>query len=199
MHYEAFMARTKDFNEDEVLEKALGIFWQKGYSGTSMQDLVDGLGISRSSLYDTYTDKHNLFIKSLERYREKTAGEMIQLINDTTSPKTVIKKILQSAVNESLFDKVARGCFIVNTCVENVTNDKAIAKLVQENMQDVENAFFLAVKKGQELGEIASQQEARALARFMINTINGIRVAAKAGVDKKVYDDIVKVALSVLE
>jgi TetR/AcrR family transcriptional repressor of nem operon len=194
-----FMARTKDFNEEEVLEKALAIFWEKGYNGTSMQELVDGLGISRSSMYDTYTDKYTLFIKSLERYRRKTASEMMQLIDQGSSPKAVIKRMFQSVVNESLFDKVPRGCFMVNTCVENAPHDKAVAKIVQENLQDAEEAFYLAIKKGQETGEIASRNEARALARFIVNNINGIRVTAKAGVDKKVYDDVVKVVLSVLE
>ena len=193
------MARTKDFNEEEVLEKALNIFWQKGYNGTSMQDLVDGLGISRSSMYDTYTDKYSLFIKSLERYRERTAREMMQMINQAASPKAVIKKIFQSVVTESLFDKVQRGCFLVNTCVENATHDKAVAKIVNENMQDFEDAFYHAIKKGQEIGEIMNRNDARALARFVINNINGIRISAKAGADKKVYEDVMKVTLSVLE
>jgi len=60
------MARTKDFDEDKVLQKAMNLFWHKGYNGTSMQDLVDGLGISRSSMYDTFGDKHTLFIRALE-------------------------------------------------------------------------------------------------------------------------------------
>ena len=64
------MARTKDFDEDEVLTKAMNLFWLNGYNGTSMQDLVDGLGISRSSLYDTFGDKRSLFLKTLENYKK---------------------------------------------------------------------------------------------------------------------------------
>jgi TetR/AcrR family transcriptional repressor of nem operon len=193
------MARTKDFNEEEVLEKALAIFWQKGYNGTSMQDLVDGLGISRSSMYDTYTDKYSLFVKSLEKYREKTAGAMLRTVSESPSAKAGIKKLLQSVVNESICDKSPRGCFIVNTCVESAPQDKEIAKIIQENMQDAEEVFYLAIKKGQESGEISGRNDARALARFIINTINGIRVTAKAAADKKVYDDVLKVALDALE
>ena len=66
----SIMARTKDFDENEVLTKAMHLFWSKGYNATSMEDLVSGLGISRSSLYDTYTDKHTLFIKALENYQQ---------------------------------------------------------------------------------------------------------------------------------
>ena len=68
------MARTKDFDEDEVLDKAMYLFWNQGYNGTSMQDLVDGLGISRSSLYDTFGDKHSLFIKTLENYKKNASS-----------------------------------------------------------------------------------------------------------------------------
>ncbi len=193
------MARTKDFNEEEVLEKALHIFWQKGYNGTSMQELVDGLGISRSSMYDTYTDKYTLFIKALERYSKNGFQELKQKIDQAPSSKAAIKNIFQMIVDESLFDKDHHGCFAVNACTEKAPDDKIITRIFNENLQTAEEFFYEVVTKGQESGEIANRTDARALARFLINNISGIRVAAKAGVDKKVYDDIVNVALSVLE
>jgi TetR/AcrR family transcriptional repressor of nem operon len=193
------MARTKDFNKEEVLEKALNIFWQKGYNGTSMQDLVDGLGISRSSMYDTYTDKYSLFIKALERYSEKAFQELTRQFNGTASPKAAIKSIFQMIVDESLFDKDHHGCFAVNACAENAPDDKTVTRIINENLKVAEEFFYQVIKKGQESGEIANRTDARALARFLINNISGIRIAAKAGVDKKVYEDIVNVTLSVLE
>ncbi len=88
------MARTKDFDENEALSKAIQLFWHKGYNATSMQDLVDGLGISRSSLYDTYTDKHTLFVKALESY-QCTGAARIQTIIDTPAPaKETVKTIV---------------------------------------------------------------------------------------------------------
>jgi TetR/AcrR family transcriptional regulator, transcriptional repressor for nem operon len=193
------MARTKDFDEDEILDKALAIFWHKGYNGVSMQELVDGLGISRSSLYDTFTDKYSLFIKSLQRYRQKTASQVIQMINQAASPKAALKELFQSTVNEAIADKKQRGCFMANCAIENSPHDKAIAKMVHENMQDLEDAFCLAISKGQEMGELTSRQNPRALARFFINSIHGIHIATKSGADKATFDDIVKVTFSVLE
>src|SRR5258708_3722149 len=160
------MARTKDFNEEEVLNKALAIFWQKGYNGTSMQDLVDGLGISRSSMYDTYTDKYSLFIKSLEKYREQTAGEIMQMIKQAESPKAMIKKILQLVVDESLLGKEPRGCFMVNTCVENAPHDKTVAKIVHDNLQDYEEASCRRSTKGQPMGEITTPNHPNSLPSF---------------------------------
>ncbi|HEY4206926.1 MAG TPA: TetR/AcrR family transcriptional regulator, partial [Puia sp.] len=105
----------------------------------------------------------------------------------------------QSIVHDSLFDKIHQGCFAVNACVENAPDDKTVTRIVNENMRAAEEFFYQAIKKGQETGEISSRNDARTLARFIVNTINGIRVSAKAGLGKEVYEDIVKVALSVLD
>src|ERR1700712_1775977 len=112
------MARTKDFDENEVLTKAIQLFWHKGYNGTSMQDLVDGLGISRSSLYDTYTDKHTLFVKALESYQNTAAGKIQEIISTSTSAKKTVRKLLELATNDLLCDKQQKGCFMVNAEVE---------------------------------------------------------------------------------
>src|ERR1700748_739988 len=106
------MARTKDFDENEVLAKAIQIFWHKGYNGTSMQDLVDGLGISRSSLYDTYTDKHTLFVKALESYQNTGAARIQKIINSPGSAKETVKILLDLATNDLLVDKQQKGCFM---------------------------------------------------------------------------------------
>src|ERR1700748_2100418 len=98
------MARTKDFDENEVLMKAMNLFWYKGYNGTSMQDLVDGLGISRSSLYDTYGDKHTLFIKALESYRESVSGKMCNIVTNAVSAKEAIKQLLEMTTLDLIGD-----------------------------------------------------------------------------------------------
>jgi TetR/AcrR family transcriptional repressor of nem operon len=193
------MARTKTFDEAEVLEKAQGIFWCKGYNGTSMQDLVDGLGISRSSLYDTYTDKRELFLIALKKYRDEQAQAMIEMINNSTSIIKAIEIVLKGLVEASIQDTTNKGCFIVNSTIEIAPHDKEVAAIVTENMQNIEEALYKAIRKGQEKGEIATKLPARALARFLFNTTAGLQVAAKAGAEKKVYDDVISVAMSVLK
>src|ERR1700712_3748279 len=105
------MARTKDFDENEVLTKAIQLFGHKGYNGTSMQDLVDGLGISRSSLYDTYTDKHTLFVKALESYQNTGAANIRDIINQPIPAKEIVKQLLELATPELTCDKEQKGCF----------------------------------------------------------------------------------------
>lgn len=192
------MARTKDFDENEVLSKAIQLFWFKGYNGTSMQDLVDALGISRSSLYDTYTDKHTLFVKALESYQITGAAKIQEIIDHTESAKETVKKMLELATNDLVCDKQQKGCFMVNAEIEVAPHDTEISALVCKNDQQMEDAFYRVIQKGKDSGEIKNQQDALALARFMLNTIKGMRVTAKSTTDKAIFDNIISINISAL-
>jgi TetR/AcrR family transcriptional repressor of nem operon len=193
------MARTKDFDENEVLTKAIQLFWHKGYNGTSMQDLVDGLGISRSSLYDTYTDKHTLFVKALESYQNSGAARIQEIINNSGSTKETVQKLLEMATTELLDDKQQKGCFMVNAEVEVASHDAEVSNLVCKNDQQMEEAFYQVIKKGQESGELKNQQDARALSRFIFNSVKGMRVTAKSTPDRSLFNDIIKLTISALD
>jgi TetR/AcrR family transcriptional repressor of nem operon len=193
------MARLKEFNEEDALDKAIEIFWSKGYNGTSAQDLVTHLGLSRSSLYDTFGDKHSLFVKALQRYQKKSYDDVSSLLQKSTNIKETIKEMFAQAILESFDDKITKGCFMVNSTVELALHDAEIEKVVNDNRQKMEEVFFLAVKRGQELNQISSATDPRLLARFIFNNYSGIRVLARStGTPKQVFDDVLKVLLSVL-
>ncbi|HTD40689.1 MAG TPA: TetR/AcrR family transcriptional regulator [Mucilaginibacter sp.] len=193
------MARTKDFDEDEVLTKAMNLFWHKGYNGTSMQDLVDGLGISRSSMYDTFGDKHSLFIRALENYKKISINEMKASVDNAPTAKEAIRKMFEYIVTELLRDDLHKGCFLVNAAVELASHDQEINKMLCENDKQLEKYFYEAIKKGQSTGEIPAEKNAHALAQFILNSIKGIRVTARSGTDKKIFQDIIDVTMSALD
>lgn len=193
------MARTKVFDEELVLNKAVDLFWRKGYNGTSAQDLVDELGISRSSLYDTYGDKFQLFRSALQQYRKNFAGAMIDMIKQSTDTEKTLEAIFHYVINESLQQRFSKGCFMTNSAIELAPHNPEIAQIVNENMQDIEEALCQLIKKGQDLGQFSKAHSPRAVARFTFNTISGLRVASKSGADKKVFDDIIQVTLSALK
>ncbi|WP_022830457.1 TetR/AcrR family transcriptional regulator [Mucilaginibacter oryzae] len=193
------MARTKDFDEEEVLRKAICIFWNKGYNGTSMQDLVDGLGISRSSMYDTFTDKHTLYVKSLERYQKAADEQVCNLIKSAPGAKAAIKRLLELTVNDLIGDDQQKGCFMVNAEIELASHDDCVKDVICRSVQQMEEAFYMAIVKGQQSGEIQTRQDARALARFISNTIKGLQVSAKSIKERAFFDDIIKTTLSVLD
>jgi TetR/AcrR family transcriptional repressor of nem operon len=199
MLIEKIMARTKEFNEDQALDKAIEIFWHKGYNGTSAQDLVTHLGLSRSSLYDTFGDKQKLFAQSLQRYQKNAQNQIVELFDQSENIKETLHDIFKQAVIESLEDRITKGCFMVNSSVELAMHDEEIAKIVKNNIQIMEEVFTTAIQKGQDSGHISKANSAKVLARFIFNNYSGIRVLARTGErDKQVYDDIIKAMFSIL-
>ena len=193
------MARIKEFNEEKALLKALELFWHKGYNGTSAQDLVTALGISRSSLYDTFGDKRSLFIKALKQYEHSATATMVQMANETTDALKTIKEIFHILLQEGLQDSLNKGCFVVNTAVELSSHDAEIKAIISENLRLSEEAFYIAIQKGKKNCQINPAIDARTMARFLLNNVMGLRVSFRAGQSRKTIEDIIKVTLSSLE
>jgi TetR/AcrR family transcriptional repressor of nem operon len=193
------MARTKDFDEKEVLTKAIQLFWHKGYNATSMQDLVDALGISRSSLYDTYSDKHTLFLKALESYQLAGNAKINEIVDQSNSAKETVIKLMELATKDLVGDKQQKGCFMVNAEVEVAPHDQEVSKLVCQNERQMETAFFQVIKKGQESGEVKNTQDALVLAKFIFNAVKGMQVTAKTSADATSFRNIIKLTVAVLD
>ena len=192
------MARIKAFDQAQVLDRAVELFWQKGCQGTSMQDLVDYLGISRSSLYDTYGDKRQLFLAALAKYREQAGAATLAMLEGATGAKPVLRQLFESAIQESVVDQ-PKGCLMVNTAVEAPLLDPEVSRLVEDNRLAMEAALGRLIERGQASGEISTRHPAKALARFIFNTITGIRGSARARVERKVLEDVVEVTMSALD
>ncbi|MEI6408339.1 MAG: TetR/AcrR family transcriptional regulator [Bacteroidota bacterium] len=192
------MARTKEFDTHDVLDKAVHLFWCKGYNGASMQEVVDELDLSRSSIYDTFGDKHQLYIEALKKYRRDMTGLVVETLRASADAKAGIKAIFDSNIHACLNDHANKGCFMVNSAVELGPHDPEIAALVKQNMHDMEAAFAETIERGQAAGQIASTHDAKALARFLFNNITGMWVASKSGIDKQGLEDIMHIALSVI-
>lgn len=192
------MARTKEFDKEQVLKKAMDLFWSKGYNATSMQDLVDGLGISRSSMYDTFGDKEALFCEALSSYKKHQSASICDAFSNIPSPLQAIKTIFGGVITQSVNDE-NKGCFLVNSATELSSNNEKVRDLVCQNTEEVVNTLTLGIKKGQDLGEIKTTTEARQLAYFIYNTMTGIQVGLRAGIDKQTLSDIVAVAISAIK
>lgn len=193
------MARKKEFDEDELLEKATNLFWRKGYNATSAQDLVDELKINRSSLYNTYSDKKTLFKKALKKYQEQQTQAVLDLLNNAGDPEKAIQQVFDDLVKDSSEDTTSRGCFMVNTAVEIAGQDEEIGALVHANNRSVEDALTIAIEKGQKMGQFSTRNSARAYARFLFGSISALRVIARSGADKSALNDVARIALASLK
>ena len=193
------MARTKAFDQSAILEKALHIFWKNGYDATSMDYLVKELGISRSSIYDTFGDKRALFLKTLEAYRQQSSELLVAALKNHPKPKEALRELLENAMRETANDKEAKGCFMANTSVEMASYDDEILTLSRENKDRVVNAMATAIRRGQRAGDIAKKFPATHLAEFIYATYNGLQVVGKYDPNFKKLRQTVRIALSLLD
>jgi TetR/AcrR family transcriptional repressor of nem operon len=191
------MGRTKQFDHHAALDQAMELFWQRGYHATSIQDLVDQLGVNRQSLYDTFGGKDELFRAALERYRELQGAPMRRCLERQAPVSEVLREFFGHAVGY-LMKNEGKGCLLVNTATELAGHDDEIFQLCAGNARELEAAFAGLLARAQREGEIDTERSPVQLARFLINTMNGLAVTAKATRDRKMLNDIVDVTLSSL-
>lgn len=193
------MPKTKQFDVSTVLQKAGDVFWEKGYNGTSMDELVTATGLSRSSIYDTFGDKHGLYLKALEHYRQTQNSMIDQWIPPALPARKKITLFLQKSIQASLSDDKQKGCFLLNTTTELANVDSHVQEMVANNMDTMEQLFLRWAKEGQASGDISKRFSAKAIARHLFCTLNGIKIVAQVKPDKASLQDILQVALSVLD
>jgi TetR/AcrR family transcriptional repressor of nem operon len=193
------MARQKEFDRDEVLHKAMEVFWARGYEGASIQDLVKHMGINRQSIYDTFGDKHALFLQALDRYREIESRKVFAQLDRPGSVKKNLRLLFEGAVEKALSEEGRRGCFVGNSISELAGRCKETATRTCNSVASGEKMFQLALQRGKQQGELPTVRDARAVARFLYSSLQGLLLVAKATRDRKVLNDVVKVTLSVLD
>lgn len=193
------MARPKEFDRDTALRQAMATFWAKGYEGTSVADLIEAMGISRSSLYETFGDKRDLFREALNFYITFTSGKRAAVLAGATSVRQGLTDFFAGVVNFTLSPDFPGGCFLTNTATALGTLDEEIHAAIKLGMQSLEDDFFRFFAEGQQRGEIAADRDIRALARFFIGLVRGISVVARIHKDRNILEDMVKVGLEVLD
>jgi TetR/AcrR family transcriptional regulator, transcriptional repressor for nem operon len=192
------MARSKTFEKADALDKALELFWSLGYSGSSMQDIVDHMGLSRSSIYDTFGDKRQLFLMALARYEAFSDSLVCDMLTVTPNAKSAFVQLFAELIDKSLSDDLRKGCFVVNTATELAAQDPEIAAIVQRIILQQQARFCETLARGQACGEIATRHSADSLARMLSNTVIGMRVRVRLGTNRAELEDLAALALSLL-
>lgn len=193
------MPRPKTFDETEVLDRAVALFWKQGYHSTSMQDLVNTLGINRASLYDTYGSKRSLFDKALERYRMTNQKGMDKFLAGKNSVKEGLKELFEVAIGKNDGSDTEKGCFVVNTTTELLPDDQEILKALSENKIAIERIFGNYLSKGVQNGEISKKLDIKAYASLLFTQYNGIKVLSKISRDRQELSDSVALMLGILD
>ena len=175
--------RPREFNTEHALEVAMQQFWRAGYEATSLQDLLDVMKLSKSSLYQTYGSKHELFLRSIDFYQQTSVDALQQCLNDSPTSKAFMKKLLEDVIAEAA-SKKKKGCFLVNTANELSHRDKAVSKAVLNGIDNVASVIKQAIKRGKKEGAIKSTVSTDTLVNYIVSNVSGLRTMVKSGVDK---------------
>jgi TetR/AcrR family transcriptional repressor of nem operon len=175
------------------------LFWDRGYHAASVEDLVREMGIHRGSLYDTFGDKHSLFLEALRHYESVYASKLVGLLDGEPSGRRAVEKFFRKVAADCSSEKGGRGCFFANSIVEMFRHDPETARALGKGFSEIERALFRAVKRGQDAGEISRRLGPRETARFFAACLVGLRVVEKSSPSPRVLKDIVRGALSVME
>jgi len=193
------MARPREFETMEALGKAMDVFWSKGYEATTLCDLLDAMDLSKSSFYDTFGSKHEVFLDSIEHYKKTMTSQITGVASLEQPARKLIESLFDRAVSRITEEGGQRGCFLNNCSVEVALHDPQAAKLIDGGIGLVEDTFFALVERGQREGDIASDKEARALARFLTSSLNGLMIIAKTNPDPEGLADIARQSMVVLD
>ncbi len=188
--------RPRCFDESQVLDRALELFWKDGYASTSMQSLLAHMGISRQSLYNTFGDKRRLFLAALDRYIDQRASQMLSMLE---APGAAYPEILAffERLGDSPPSDEPRGCLIGKSCMELGDEDPEVAQRVHGFFSRTVDAFRHALENAVTQGQI-EELNAPATARHLTATLNGLGLLAKGGVPHEQLGEVVEVSLSVL-
>jgi TetR/AcrR family transcriptional repressor of nem operon len=187
--------RRPEFDRDDVLEAALQTFWRKGYEATTLPDLLKATGLARQSLYNSFGDKHALFLASLRRYDNLQLGKM-----EATLAKGPVRAALRSIFETALASAGECGCFLLNSAAELLPRDPEVGKLAASAIERQERALAEALRRGVREGELRlSSHRIVQTARFLVGILQGLPMMAKVTPGSPALRDIASVALRVID
>ena len=193
------MARPREFEHDAVLDRAMRVFWSRGFEATSVQDLVDRMGIQRGSLYATFGDKRALFFAAIDRYDRVVTSKLVAALDEPASGMEAIRRFFRLKVDWAVAANRPRGCLVTNSATALASRDRRTTSRVAAVLTKIEAGFERAVVRAQKAGEIDPTRDPRALARFLTSSAQGLSVMAKTSPERAVLEDIVEVILTVLK
>lgn len=193
------MPRVKKFNEEETLNKAMCLFWRNGFHATSMQDLVNYLGINRASIYDTYGGKKELFNSAFAHYRTVNRKQLQAFLESQENVKEGFRRLFQQGISEAACDTERKGCFVINATTELVPNDKEMLIVIQENKAFMIGIFENFLQSGVASGEISATKDIQNLASLLHTFLNGLKIISKTDSNEKELLDSVDIVLTLLD
>ena len=192
------MPKVKQFDRGHVLQEAAHIFKQKGYNGTSIDDILKATGLSRSSLYDSFQDKHNLYLQALEIYKQQENQSYQEVHKKELNGYEKIELVFREVVKHLVANPNDNGCLMVNAAAEMSKQCDKTSQVVCNNKEEVQKLFDTWVNEAHKKGLVKLNKPVEFYGQFLFNTLCGLKVLSQSGADKAELDNVVKVTLAAL-
>ncbi|WP_417431965.1 TetR/AcrR family transcriptional regulator [Kiloniella sp.] len=191
--------RPRKTDPEQALDTAMKVFWNKGFEGTSMSDLVCATGMAKPGLYACFGDKETLYKKSLTRYFNNLGTPLLDDLEHSTDPlPLVVRRFLETVAHSMLDESCPSGCFVVNSLIEGASQHPALKAIGKEYDQRRRDVFSQRFADAQKNGEIPTQVNAQALADFFAAQSLALGVMGRTGTNEKELSNFIDVALTAL-
>ena len=192
------MVRTRTFDPSAALSQVVELFSSRGYSDTSMDDIVKATGVSRYGLYGTFGNKRELFEQALERYADGMGRESFLKLLEPDASLAHIRKIFDERIEQMCTHAQNRGCMLCHTAMELAPHDVEIKGVLQKFLKRMSKAFAIGLENAREKGEVRDDLDTREAGEFLTGAIFGLAVLARAGFPRATLDRFVDTAMASL-
>ena len=192
------MPWEKSFDEDIAVEKAMQVFWEKGFDSASIADLIDGTGINRGSLYNAFGGKQPLFVKALLKY-DVNRQAMLAKLEALDDPKKAVSSFFDSIVANTVADPNHKGCFMFNTALDISTHDDEVKEIVTNGVKAIEAFFRRSIEVGQARGDIRQSVDPKVTAKTLVALTVAIRVLGRGVFTETALQEIADEAKRLIE
>lgn len=193
------MARTREFDERQALVSAMLVFWEKGYEGTSIQDLEDATGLGRTSIYNAFGNKRQLFNRILECYKESVMSALFLAMDSAPDIREGIRRLMHGALDIHFDTDNPGGCLVVLSVLESGQHDAQSSESVAQTIQDLKTGLQQRLKKAKQAGELSADLDVSATATTIASTMMGMMVLGKAHFSRAALNKTVNQMLQLLD
>ena len=187
------MGRARSFNADEALDRAMTVFWSKGYEGASLSDLTEAMGINRPSLYAAFGNKESLFLKAMERYAERNAC-LAELMNEPTAQQ-VIEKLLYGTADMLTDPDTPHGCLTVSAALACSEETAPIKNALAAKRKQMQLMLQQRLERAQQERDLPKDADPAALALYICTVTYGMSIQASSGATRAQLQNVAAIAL----
>ena len=193
------MARTRQFDERQALQAAMLVFWEKGYDGTSINDLEQAMGLNRTSIYNAFGNKGALFERVMTCYKESVMAELFARLDSAPNIREGIRRMLNGALDIHFDEDNPGGCLVVLSVMDSGQHDYQSISAMQQTMQELKYVLQSRISKARKNGELANDIDPGATATTIATTMAGLMVMGKANMSKASLKKTINQILGLLD